>query len=156
MAVYDGPPIDIGLVALVAPNVDELTIALATADIDEGQKSWFERAQSLEDLLYFSVELGAKLIGQIFLHDMDPDQEEAMVGYHIFDADRRGKGYGTAALDGLCQYAFRELHLNRLFMITTLENTASRRIAEKCDFQNIGPAREGPDFIVYERLGTVR
>ena len=100
--------------------------------------------------------LSTKLVGQIFLHDMDPDQHEAMVGYHIFDAEQRGKGYGTAALDALCHYAFDKLGLGRIFMITSLENMASRRIAEKCDFRSIGPAREGPDLIVYERLGTAR
>ena len=156
MAVYDGPPIDNGLVALVTPELDELTIALATADITESEKGWFERAQSQEDLLYFSITLDAKLIGQMFLHDMDPDRHKAMVGYHIFDAEKRGKGYGTDALDALCHYALHDLGLDRLVMITTLENTASRRIAEKCDFQSIGPAREGPHLIVYERLGTIR
>ncbi len=156
MAVYRGPEFKSGQISLSPPGVDRLTMTLATADIAEAEKSWFERSRSDQALLYFSVSLGGKLIGQIFLHDMNPTQQEAMVGYHIFDAERRGKGYGTAALEALCQYAFHELCLNRLIIITSLGNTASRRIAEKCDFQGIGPAREGPDLIVYERLGTVR
>ena len=156
MALYTGLPLEWDSIALVKPNAEDVSAALATADIDESQKGWFEQAQSLEDLLYFSVALGTKLVGQIFLHDMDLDQHQAMVGYHIFDADKRGRGYGTAALGALCHYAFHELGLDRLVMITEFENSASQRIAEKCGFLNIGPAREGPDLIVYERLGTVR
>ena len=156
MALYTGLLLEWDSIALVKPNAEDVSAALTTADIDESQKGWFERAQSQEDLLYFSVALGAKLIGQMFFHDIDPDHYEAMVGYHIFDAERQGRGYGTAALDALCHYAFQELGLGRIFMITSLENKASRRIAEKCDFRSIGPAREGPDLIVYERLGTAR
>ncbi len=156
MALYAGPPLESDSIALVKPNGGDVSAALATADIDESQKGWFEQAQSLEDLLYFSVALGTKLVGQIFLHDMDLDQHEAMVGYHIFDAETRGGGYGAAALDALWLYAFRELGLHRLVIITSLDNAASRRIAEKCGFVEIGPAREGPELIGYERLGTVR
>ncbi len=154
MALYAGPPVESDSVALVKPDAGEVSAALATADIDEGQKGWFEQAQSLEDLLYFSVALGTKLVGQIFLHDMDPDQHEAMVGYHIFDAEERGGGYGAAALDALCHHALHELGLHRLVIITSLDNSASKRIAEKCDFRSIGPAREGPDLIVYEQLAS--
>ncbi len=156
MALYTGQPLESDSVALVKPVAGEVSAALPRADITESEKGWFGQAQSQEDLLYFSVVLGAELVGQIFLHDMDSDHHEAMVGYHIFEAEKRGKGYGTAALNALCHYAFRELGLHRLTMITALENAASRRIAEKCDYQSIGPAREGKDLIVYVRLGTVR
>ena len=156
MALYAGPPLECGSIALVKPDAGEVSAALAKADITDGAKGWYGRAQSQEALLYFSVALSTKLVGQIFLHDMDLDQHEAMVGYDIFDAEERRRGYGTAALDALCHYAVANLGLHRLVMITALENTASRRIAEKCGFLNIGPAREDPDLIVYERLGTVR
>ncbi len=84
------------------------------------------------------------------LHDMDLGAGEGMVGYHIFRTRDRGRGYGTSALNALCSYAL-ELGLQRLVVITSVDNAASRRIAEKCGFRFIGPAREGPHLVVFER-----
>jgi RimJ/RimL family protein N-acetyltransferase len=84
-------------------------------------------------------------VGQIFLHDVDPQAATALVGYHLFDVQTRGKGVGTRALGLLQDYAVEESDLKRLVIITTRDNVASRRVAEKCGFEYVGPQRERPD-----------
>ena len=150
--LYDGPPLAAGPISLTAPRSRKMPAILRLADLPENQKGWLERARAESDCLYFSVEHGDETIGQIILHDIDRGQRESLVGFHIFHVAQRGLGYGSAALGAVCRYAFDELELRRLFMITALDNLASRRIAEKCGFRTIGPAREGPQLIAYERL----
>ena len=136
------------------PEPEQLLPALATADLTDGAKQWFSRAQSDEGCVYFTIQQEGRLIGQTLLHDIDREQREALVGYHIFRTAQRGRGYGTAALAALCHYAFEEGALQHLVMITSIDNTASRRIAEKCGFREIGPAREGPHLVAYELPST--
>jgi RimJ/RimL family protein N-acetyltransferase len=44
----------------------------------------------------------------------------------------------------LQKYAVEETELKRLAIITTRDNVASRRVAEKCGFKYVGPQREHP------------
>ncbi len=148
MAVYDGPPFRCAAIDLVSPDRDRLLPALAAADIRE--RGWYGRAASDDTCLFFGIERGRRPVGQIVLHDIDRRAKEAMVAYHVFQPADRGHGTGTAALRALCNYAFRELGLRRLVIITSLDNVASRRIAEKCDFRELGPVHEGPELVGYE------
>ena len=150
MAVYGGAARLSGPVALTAPRPDALAVALTTAELVDDAKTWFAQARNEESVLYFTIEAAGRLVGQIVLHDIDLPLREAMVGYHVFRAEDRGQGYGTAALRGLCAYAAQEMHLRRLVAITSLDNSPSRRRAIKAGFREIGPAREGPHLIAYE------
>jgi RimJ/RimL family protein N-acetyltransferase len=55
--------------------------------------------------------------------------------------DARGRGITTRALRVLCRYAFDELDLGRLELITDPDNLASQRVAEKAGFQREGVLR---------------
>ena len=55
--------------------------------------------------------------------------------------DARGRGVTTRALRRLCRYALDELRLERLDLITDVENLASQRVAEKVGFQREGVLR---------------
>ena len=152
MSIYEGQPIERNGVTLHPPDVVAVTAALASADLEENQwMPWHVRAAADDAIAYFSMSNGGRLVGQAMLHDIDRDGGLGMVGYHIFQANDRGHGTGTAALSMLCAYAFRELKLPRLVAITGVENIASRRIAEKCGFVCIGAAREGVHLVAYER-----
>jgi RimJ/RimL family protein N-acetyltransferase len=141
-----------GEVSLRAPAAGAVRLALAAAELTAHQVAWFERAASDDAIVYFAVSVKGRLGGQIMLHDIDRDGGVALVGYHIFRADDRGQGAGTATLALLCEYAFGELALRRLVAITGVANVASQRIAEKCGFTNKGKAREGAHLVVFERL----
>ncbi|MEX1254323.1 MAG: GNAT family N-acetyltransferase [Dehalococcoidia bacterium] len=150
MTVYDGPALPAGPVSLVLPNEGLLRDALESADLADHETTWFDRARADHAIHYFAIERDGRLIGQIMLHDIDSAAGEGMVGYHIFLPEDRGQGSGSAALQAVCRYAFEQLDLRRLVAITTHDNAASRRIAVKARFREIGPAREGPDLVCYE------
>jgi RimJ/RimL family protein N-acetyltransferase len=62
------------------------------------------------------------------------------VGYWVA-AEARGRGVCTSALRMLSRWAFRELELVRLELITDPENVASQRVAEKVGYQREGVLR---------------
>ena len=154
MTVYRGPPLPDGRISLVEPDHDEVVAALQVADLTDHQKSWFERARWDNGCYYFCLQHEGNVAGQVIVHDIDWEAKEAMVGYHLFRSENRGRGLGSAALIALCEYAFGRLGLRRLVAITSYDNVASRRIAAKAGFRELGPAREGPNLVVYEQLAT--
>ena len=154
MTVYRGPPLSRSPISVVQPDHDNVVDALLVADLTEHQKGWFERAQWEKDCYYFGVRHQGSIAGQIVLHDIDWEAKEAMVGYHLFRSESRGSGWGSAALKALCEYAFGRLVLRRLVAITSYDNVASRRIAAKAGFRELGAAREGPNLVVYEQLAS--
>jgi ribosomal-protein-serine acetyltransferase len=83
-------------------------------------------------------------------HDYDREQQESLIGYHLFQPQDRGHGIGTMALRLLIQYVLTETQIRRLVIITDIDNYASQRIATKGGFVYRGPAREGLPLICYE------
>ena len=152
MAIYQGPPRPFRLISLVQPEPKHLLAALALANLTDEEKGWFRRAQTDDGCFYFVFQRQERLIGQIVLHDIDRKEQEALIGYHVFRPEDRRQGYGSDALKAICDYAAGEFHLRRLVVITSLDNLASRRIAVKAGFRELGAAREGPHLVVYERL----
>jgi RimJ/RimL family protein N-acetyltransferase len=144
-------------VSLHAPIIAEITAALGKADLAENQwLPWHVRARADDGILYFGLSERDCLVGQAFLHDIDRREHTAMVGYHIFRAADRGHGTGTAALSMLRDYAFETMRVRRLVAITSIENQASRRIAERCGFVHAGAPREGVHLALYELTAPER
>lgn len=151
MSFYSGNPLAAGFISIHKPEEEEMRGALASAQLSPEQANWFERARDNASTLYFAISARGHIVGQIFLHDMDRGSCAAMAGYHIFRKRDRGRGIGTTALALLCTYSAVELHLRRLVAITSHDNVASRRTAEKAGFRYKGPATEGGGLVVYER-----
>lgn len=55
--------------------------------------------------------------------------------------EARGQGTTTRALRRLCRYALDDLHLERLDLVTDIQNVASQRVAEKAGFGREGVLR---------------
>lgn len=72
--------------------------------------------------------------GFVDLFDYDPAARTAQVGILIYSADDRGRGYGTEAVQAVCEYAFGELGILELRCAVGAENETSRRVFEKCGF----------------------
>jgi RimJ/RimL family protein N-acetyltransferase len=62
------------------------------------------------------------------------------IGYWLA-AEARGRGLTTAALLALSTWAFEELGLGRVELVTDPDNIASQRVAEKAGFQREGVVR---------------
>lgn len=85
--------------------------------------------------------LNGELIGQITISNVVRGVAQyADIGYWI-DYTRQGKGYASAAVQLVLEYAFRSLGLHRVQAAILPHNTASRRVLEKNGFQAEGLAR---------------
>ena len=85
--------------------------------------------------------------------------DEYELSYQVYDADQRGKGVMTEAVKMLVQYLFETKRMNRIRLIIHPDNTASRRLAEKCGFTHEGTARgawynkgQHHDVVIYSIL----
>jgi RimJ/RimL family protein N-acetyltransferase len=117
-----------------------------TGPVDTSGIDWYAEGERRDDVYYFSVFEDARLVGEIFLHDIGADGAgEALIGYGLFQANDRGRGLGTKALLLLQRYVVEETELEELFIITSADNVESRRIAQKCEFALSGAPRENPD-----------
>jgi [ribosomal protein S5]-alanine N-acetyltransferase len=63
------------------------------------------------------------------------------IGWFVYDAAKRGKGYATEAADLLVKYLFESRPVQRIACTVAPENVASRRVAEKCGFSLEGRNR---------------
>ena len=62
---------------------------------------------------------------------IDPETDTGMIGMFLLQ-DAQGQGYGTEITKALIRYCFEELHLHRVNAVLSPENTASRKMLEKC------------------------
>jgi RimJ/RimL family protein N-acetyltransferase len=87
----------------------------------------------------FAVEEDGGLVGSIGM-GVNEETRTGQIGYWC--ARRaRGRGITTHALRLLCRYAFEELSLERLELITDPENLVSQRVAERAGFKREGILR---------------
>ena len=63
------------------------------------------------------------------------------LSYQLYDDQYAGRGFVTEAVELLVDYLFGAKKQNRIHLVIVPENTASRRIAEKCGFQLEGTVR---------------
>jgi len=111
----------------------------------EGQQQLISRRteEAEQDKAYmFGIYLlDGSLIGQITLSNIVRGVGQfADIGYFI-DHELQSKGYMTAAVGLILQFAFRVLGLHRVQAAILVHNTASRRVLEKNHFQAEGIAR---------------
>lgn len=64
------------------------------------------------------------------------------IGYQIFDDQDHRHGYMTEALDLLARLLFETFHIERIQVCMSIENAASRKVAEKVGFQFEGTLRK--------------
>lgn len=119
----------------------------AAADVPSAVHKWSEAARERKDVVLFEIAEQDRTVGQIFLHDIDADESQSLVGYHLLSEESRRRGVGTEALRLLVKYAREQTPLRELVIITSGDNAASRRIAEKNGFVFVGPPREDPNGV---------
>lgn len=144
-----------GDISIQQPNFAEIWAEVVAEDVRESRDRWVHLAQQGDPaIIYFSIHHHfrdkSKVIGQIFLHDYDPIRGEALIGYHLFQAEYRGRGFGSTALQLLRFYVNQKTTIRQLTIITDQENRASQRVAQKGGFIYSGPAREGLPLICYQ------
>ena len=74
-----------------------------------------------------------KMIGTVGFTTIDLHKNEASVGY-VLNSKYWGQGIATEALERIIEFGFSELEFDSLFARLMEENTASKRVLEKCGF----------------------
>ncbi|MCA0457910.1 MAG: GNAT family N-acetyltransferase [Chloroflexi bacterium] len=90
----------------------------------------------------FSIEVDAKYIGHCGLHNIDQTARSCELGIEIGDSDYWGKGYGREAVKLLLDYAFKHMHMNRVWLNTHSENERAIRCYRACGFVEEGRLRQ--------------
>lgn len=82
----------------------------------------------------FGIFLHDKLIGDIGIHFLGPDNEQCEIGYTICKAQQR-KGYGKEAVSYLVDYAFIELGKKKIIAELDPKNVPSKALLESIGFK---------------------
>ncbi|HEY4346114.1 MAG TPA: GNAT family N-acetyltransferase [Gaiellaceae bacterium] len=70
--------------------------------------------------------------------ELRPKADHAAEVSYMVDADLRGRGLAPRALEAFLSWALLEIELREVRLACHVENAASRRVAEKCNFALIG------------------
>jgi RimJ/RimL family protein N-acetyltransferase len=84
-----------------------------------------------------------EMVGAIVFFQPSPMLAGYEIGYAIFRPEDRGKGYMTEALRIFSAYLFELKPIPRLQLGMFKGNAASRKVAEKCEYQYEGTQRQG-------------
>lgn len=87
------------------------------------------------------VSPGDEIVGHIEFFKTVNYLDEYELSYQVYDPEHRSKGLTTEAVNLLVRYLFETKRVNRIRLVIHPDNTASRRLAEKCGFQHEGTAR---------------
>ena len=119
-------------------------ISLTRTGSEEYWSEWLERKLQSPSAIYFGIvsKNDDRLIGYIHLEELYPTQKLCRdVGILIGEKDMWSKGYGTEAMELLLRFAFEELGLHRLELMTFTFNRRGIRVWEKVGFKREGLMR---------------
>lgn len=129
----------------VNKHLDFGSIAQADGAREYVQMAVTQAGEGIADRQHFKFAVAAKdtgeLIGSCWLDIEDAVSANATIGYFVAPNHWR-RGYATVMVSALTGFAFAELKLHRLFANVDADNTASRRVLEKCGFGLEGTLRE--------------
>lgn len=77
-------------------------------------------------------------VGLIDLFEFDPKNKRVGVGLLIAKSEHRHKGYGKEALQLVCNYAFKHLHVHQVYANIGEDNLPSIKLFESLDFIKMG------------------
>jgi RimJ/RimL family protein N-acetyltransferase len=121
------------------PNTSQQITDLGTCKKYIKQKT--AEAGNREIYSFVLVDEKKDLQGLFILKNIDWWVPKGELAYFI-DKDLEGKGIMTRALSEIVTYCFDTLDMNKLFILTSTDNHASRKIAEKNGFKIEGILRQ--------------
>jgi RimJ/RimL family protein N-acetyltransferase len=109
------------------------------------EEQWFERMladQGKGGYLFVTCLLeDDRPVGNIGLFDLDLHNGSAGLGIMIGRPEDRGRGYGSAALRAMLDFAFGQLRLERVWLDVYDINPGARRVYERAGFVHEGTLR---------------
>ena len=117
-------------------------LPLPQAEFERRFETMLEAQRNQRELHYGIEDEQGKLIGAVGLGRVDWKNRNAELYIAIGEKNRWDQGYGTEAITGLLEFAFRTLNLHRIWLPALALNQRAIRCYEKCGFQHEGRARE--------------
>lgn len=109
------------------------------------EEKWFERAVEAQgrDQYHFVICLveDGRAIGATDLRDIDLENGLAAFGIVIGEKGEWGRGYGTEALNAICDFGFGSLRLERIELDVYADNAPAIRSYQKAGFRLEGRLR---------------
>lgn len=101
----------------------------------EGHLSWIRNQIEPGHVVQFVICLSdGREIGSVYFRDIDREMGVAEYGIFIGEEDALGCGYGTQAAKAALEYAFTELHLDKIFLRFLADNIGARKSYEHAGF----------------------
>jgi RimJ/RimL family protein N-acetyltransferase len=101
-----------------------------------------------------------RTIGTTGLHEVDLESGSAAFGIAIGEEEDRGRGYGTDALNAICDFGFGELRLERIWLDVYEPNRRAQRSYQKAGFVLEGTMRRANfrrgEFMDVQRMSLLR
>jgi UDP-4-amino-4,6-dideoxy-N-acetyl-beta-L-altrosamine N-acetyltransferase len=106
-------------------------------------EQWFAALKERTDCSYFAIETveHAAHIGNVWLWNIEPRHRRAELRI-VMGREHTGTGAGTEAITRLCDYAFEQLGLHKVYAYVLAINPRARRAFEKAGFELEGTLRE--------------
>lgn len=104
----------------------------------------FDRMRAEKDSQYLVIEdkTTGDTVGLLEVFNIDSRVEQTEIGYTISPLFW-GKGYASESVNLLSSFLFLRAGFNRLRSTVHVDNTASRKVMEKCSFTLEGTERQG-------------
>lgn len=113
--------------------------------VSEGDhRSWAGAIVAGTDRAFFVIKRNRDdhTIGACQLHSIHPVHRTAELQIRIGDADDRGQGLGSEAVQLLLRHAFKDLNLHRVQLHVFAQNAAAVRVYERAGFACEGTLRQ--------------
>ncbi|HET6819838.1 MAG TPA: GNAT family protein [Candidatus Limnocylindria bacterium] len=123
------------------------------------EEKWFdqmvERQGKDHYLFVICLMADGRPIGSTDLREIDIENGKAAFGIAIGEKREWGRGFGTEALNAICDFGFGQLRLERIELDVYADNARARRSYEKAGFQVEGTLRRG-HFAEGEYMDVIR
>jgi RimJ/RimL family protein N-acetyltransferase len=118
------------------------------------RKEFMQNSFVTDDSELFVIEDSLHHLVGVITHFNSRTPVTREIGYRLFDAKLSGRGYVTEACGLLIDYLFNVHQYHRLELLSTPENVASIRVAQKCGFTAEGMMRQS--FFINGRYQDVQ
>lgn len=106
-------------------------------------EQWFENLCKQDDRAFFAIEtMDGNYIGNVWLWNIEWRHRKAELRIVIGERAHIGRGVGTVAISLLCDYAFANMNLHKVYAFVLAINPRARRAFEKAGFALEGTLRE--------------
>jgi len=102
---------------------------------------WWDRAWDESNARYFGIWRDGRYLGSVGLSEISLEHRTAALGFWVRSSET-GHGVATAAAAAVAQAGFDHLGLQRIEVMSAVDNAASLRVAEKIGAEHEGTLRK--------------